>query len=46
MPGTEVLADLSYHDMTEFDLQEGSVLNLAVLGNRVRIFGEDQRRVQ
>jgi iron(III) transport system ATP-binding protein len=46
MTGTEVLADLSYHDMTEFDLREGSTLNLAVLGDRVRIFGEDQRRVQ
>ncbi|WP_176058278.1 putative 2-aminoethylphosphonate ABC transporter ATP-binding protein [Paraburkholderia sp. BCC1876] len=46
LAGTELLADLSYHDMTEFGLQQGSPLNLAVLGDRVRIFGEDQRRVQ
>ena len=46
MTGTELLADLSYHDMTEFGLQEGSALNLAVLSERVRIFSEDQRRVQ
>ena len=46
MAGTELLADLSFHDMTEFGLHEGSLLNLAVQSERVRIFSEDNRRVQ